>query len=139
MAQPIVGIGASFQFANTFSSPFVFTILNGVDSIAFSGDKVATEKTTTMATVNGVETYIGSVQEPGSVDVKAFWLPGDATQNALEVIRAAAQAVEFRANYGSSNSRSFDGIVESMTVSHPLDKPARLDIKIKLTGPWTIL
>ena len=139
MANPIVGIGASFQFGNTFASPFVYTTLVGVDAITFSGDKVQTEKTTTMSTPSGVETYIGSVQEPGSVDVKCFWEPGDASQAALESIRFAAQAVGMIANYGGSHSRQFDGIVESMTVSHPLDKPARLDIKIKLTGPWTLL
>lgn len=139
MAGPIVGIGASFQFANTFSSPFAYTTLVGVDAIDFSGDKVATEKTTTMATPNGVETYIGSVQEPGSVDVKAFWEPGDASQAALELLRVTAQAYGFIANYGSGHSRAFDGIVESITVSHPLDKPARVSIKIKLTGPWSLL
>jgi len=138
MAVPIVGIGASFQFA-TVQSPINFTTLVGVDSIAFSGDKVATEKTTTMATVLGIETYIGSVQEPGSVDVKCFWEPGDASQAALEVIRLAATAVQMKATYGSSNSRTFSGIVESMTVTHSLDKPARLDVKIKLSGPWTLV
>jgi hypothetical protein len=135
---PIIGIGAAFQFASTLS-PVTFTTLTGVDSISFSGDKIATEKTTTMATVNGVETYIGSVQEPGSCDIKCFWEPGDASQAALEVIRVSATAVPMKATYGTANSRSFSGIVESMTVSHPLDKPSRLDIKVKLSGPWTLV
>jgi hypothetical protein len=137
MPVPIVGIGAAFEFA-TVASPTVFTTLAGVDAITFSGDKVATEKTTTMATANGVDTYIGSTQEPGSCDVKAFFLPGDATQTALEAIRLAGVAVQMKAVYGSSNSRTFSGIVESMTASHPLDKPSRLDVKIKLSGPWTL-
>jgi hypothetical protein len=71
--------------------------------------------------------------------VKAFFLPGDATQTGLETIRAAGVAVNFKALYGSSNSRSFSGIVESMTATHPLEKPARLDVKIKLSGPWTLV
>jgi hypothetical protein len=131
---PIVGIGDSFKFATT-ASPTVFTTLIGVDSVSFSGDKVATEKTTTMATVNGVDTFIGSTQDPGSVDVKAFFLPGDVTQVALEAIRLASIAVPCEALYGSSNSCAFSGIIESMTVSLPLEKPARLDIKIKVSGP----
>ena len=136
MSSPIIGIGDSFEFAS-IASPTSFTTLAGVDSVAFSGDKVATEKTTTMATVNGVETYIASTQEPGSLDVKAFFYPGDTTQVALEAIRAAAQPVAMKALYGSSNSCSFTGIVESMTPSFPLDKPARLDIKVKISGPKT--
>src|ERR1700733_14869858 len=95
----IIGIGDSFEFASA-ASPTTYTTLNGVDSISFSGDKVATEKTTTMATANGVETYTSSTQEPGSVDVKAFFYPADTTQVALEAIRVAAQPVSMKALYG---------------------------------------
>jgi hypothetical protein len=137
MSNPIVGIGAAYQFA-TVASPTTFTTLAGVDSITFSGDKIATEKTTVMATANGVDTFVSSTQDPGSCDVKAFFLPGDASQTALEAIRVAAVAVQMKATYGTSSSRTFSGIVESMTVSHPLEKPARLDVKIKLSGPWTL-
>jgi len=139
MAQntPIVGVGASFQFSLTGSPP-TYTTLNGVDTITFSGDKVATEKTTTMASAGGVDTYISSTQDTGSCDVKCFWYPADTTQASLETTRLAGLPIPMKASYGSSNSRSFSGIIESMSVSHPLDKVARLDIKIKLTGPWTL-
>lgn len=134
MSTPIIGINDSFEFA-TVASPTSFTALAGVDSIAFSGDKVATEKTTVMATANGVDTFIPGTQDPGGLDVKAFFYPGDTTQVALEAIRLAGQTVAMKTTYGSSNSCSFTGIVESMTPSFPLDKPARLDIKIKISGP----
>jgi Lambda phage tail tube protein, TTP len=134
MSQPITGIGASFEFA-TALSPTVFTVLVGVDAITPSGDKVATEKTTVMATPGGVDTFISSTQDPGSMDVKAFFLPGDVTQVALEAIRLAGTAIPMKALYGTSNSLAFTGIVESMTPSFPLEKPARLDIKIKVSGP----
>ena len=137
MSNPVVGIGDSFEFA-TVASPTTFTTLAGVQSISFSGDKVATEKTTTMATANGVDTFISSTQDPGSVDVKCLYEPGDTTQIALEAIRLAGQAVQMKALYGSSNSTTFSGIVESLTRAFPLDKPATLDVKIKITGPWTI-
>lgn len=136
MPTPITGIGAAFQFA-TVASPTTFVTLAGVDSISLSGDKVATEKTTTMATSNGVDTFIGSTQDPGSLDVKAFFLPGDTTQVALEAIRLAGVAVQMKATYGTSNSCVFSGIVESLTPSFPLEKPARLDVKIKISGPKT--
>lgn len=136
MPTPIVGITDTFQFATT-NSPTTFTTLAGVTDITFSGDKVTTNKTTTMATTNGVDTFIGSTQDPGSVDVKGFFLPGDATQTALEAIRLAGIAVPMKATYGSSNSCSFSGIVESLTPSFPLDKPATFDLKIKITGAKT--
>lgn len=137
MSNPIVGIGDQFEFA-TVASPTTFTALVGVQSISFSGDKVQVEKTTTMATANGVDTFISSTQDAGSVDVKCLYEPGDATQISLEAIRLAGQAVQMKALYGSSNSTTFSGIVESMTRAFPLDKPATLDVKIKITGPWTI-
>jgi hypothetical protein len=137
MPAPIVGIGDQFEFA-TVVSPTTFTVLTGVQSISFSGDKVHTEKTTTMATASGVDTFIGSTQDPGGVDVKCLYEPGDSSQIALEAIRLAGQAVQMKALYGTSNSTTFSGIVESMTRAFPLDKPATLDVKIKITGPWTI-
>jgi hypothetical protein len=136
MSGPYVGIGDSFEFA-TVASPSTFTTLAGVEMISISGDKVSTAKTTTMATTNGVDTFISGTQDPGSVDVKGFFLPGDATQVALEAIRLAGQPVAMKALYGSSNSCAFMGIVESLTPSFPLDKPATLDVKIKITGPKT--
>ena len=131
---PIVGIGNTFEFA-TVASPTTFTTLLGVTTISFSGDKVATDKTTTMATVNGVDTFVGSTQDPGSCDVKGFFLPGDVTQTALETIRAAGKPVPMKASYGTSNSCTFDGIIESITPAFSLDKAATLDIKVKLSGP----
>ena len=141
MSNPVVGtvgIGDSFEFA-TVSSPSTFTVLDGVQSISFSGDKVSTEKTTQMGTPNGVDTFISGTQDPGSVDVKCVYQPGDATQVALEAIRLSGAAVPMKALYGSSNSTAFTGIVESLTRAFPLDKPATLDVKIKITGPWTIV
>jgi hypothetical protein len=134
MSTPLTGIGDSFEFASS-ASPTVFTPLAGVDSFAFSGDKVAVEKTTLMATTNGVDTFIASTQDPGGADIKCFFLPGDVTQVALEAIRLAGTPVAMKALYGTSNSCSFTGIVESMTPSFPLDKPARLDVKVKISGP----
>ncbi len=134
MSTPITGIGAAFEFA-TVLSPTTFTTLAGVDTITPSGDKVVTEKTTTMATVDGVDTFISSTQDPGAFDVKGFFLPGDTTQVALEAIRLSGAAVPMKATYGSSNSISFTGIIESLTPTFPLEKPARLDIKIKVSGP----
>lgn len=138
MSNPIVGLGTTVEFA-TVSSPASFTTLVGVSDVKFSGDKVATEKTTNMLTTNGVDTFIGSTQDPGTCDVKCFYEPGDASQVALEAIRLAAVAVPFKVLYPASGSKSFSGIVESATIALPLEKAATIDYKIKLSGPWTIV
>ena len=138
MSNPIVGLGTTVEFA-TVSSPASFTTLVGVSDVKFSGDKVATEKTTNMLTTNGVDTFIGSTQDPGTCDVKCFYEPGDASQVALESIRLAAVAVPFKVLYPASGSKSFSGFVESATIALPLEKAATIDYKIKLSGPWTIV
>lgn len=130
------GLGDSFEFASV-ASPTTFTTLAGVESISFSGDKVTVNKTTTMATTNGVDTKLSGTQDPGSVDVKGFWQPGDATQTALEAIRLAGVGVPCKVLYGSSNSCAFTGIIESFTPAFPLDKPATFDLKIAISGPKT--
>jgi hypothetical protein len=88
-----------------------------------------------MATINGVDTFNSSTQDPGSADVKGWFLPGDTTQVSLEAIRLAGQAVPMKALYGTSNTCSFTGIVESFTPSFPLEKNATFDLKIKISGP----
>jgi|SRR5882672_9329991 len=133
----ITGVGAAFQFASV-ASPTTFTTLTGVDDVNFSSDKVHTEKTTTMASATGTDTFISSTQDPGSCDVKAFFEPGDTSQTTFEAIRLAGVAVQMKATYGTSNSRLFSGIIESATASHPLEKPSRIVYKIKLSGPWTL-
>jgi hypothetical protein len=138
MAQPIVGLGTAVSFASVLS-PTIFTPLLGVQSVAFSGDKVSTEKTTNMLTTSGVDTYISGTQEPGTLDVKCLYMPGDASQVALEAIRFAGIAVPFEVAYPLSlGGKNGSGIVESATIALPLDKPATIDYKIKLTGAWPI-
>jgi hypothetical protein len=134
----VVGYTNVFKFG-AIASPEVYTVLNGVNSISISGDKVSVEKTTTMsASSTGVDTFIPGTQDPGSCDVKGYYIPGDTSQigtaPSIEAYRLAAQPIAFTVLYGSSNSCTFQGIIESFTFAFPLDKPATYDIKIKITG-----
>ena len=135
VGQPFVGLGTQFEFASV-NSPSVFTLLNEVESVSFTGDKVATDKTTNMLSTNGVDTYIGATKEPGSCDVKCWYTPGDASQIALEAIRLAGYIVNFQVIYPLAlGVATFSGIVESITRSLPLAKTATYDVKIKISGP----
>jgi hypothetical protein len=109
-----------------------------VESVTFTGDKVATDKTTTMLSTNGVDTYLGATKEPGSCDIKCWYAPGDASQMAIEAIKQAGFGVNFQVIYPLSlGTASFFGIVESVTRAFPLSKVATLDIKVKISGPVT--
>ena len=138
MSNPFVGLGTAFEYQSV-ASPVTFATVSGVTSVAFSGDKVSTQKTTTMQTTNGVDTYIAGTQEPGTCDVKCFYEPGDTSQVALEAIRLAGTVTPFKVVYPLSlGSASFSGVIESMTKSFPLDKNAELAIKIKISGTVVI-
>ena len=137
VGQPFVGLGTSFEFASV-NSPSVFTLLNEVESVNFTGDKVECSKTTNMLSTNGVDTYIGGTKEPGGCDVKCWYTPGDASQIALEAIRLAGYIVNFQVIYPLAlGTATFAGIVESITRTLPLAKPATFDVKIKISGPVT--
>jgi hypothetical protein len=139
MAGPIVGLGTVVEFA-TVLSPAIFTSITDVEDVKFSGDKTSISKTTNMLSTNGVDTKLSGTQDPGTCDVKCFYVPGDASQIALEAIRLSGAAVNFKVLYPLSlGSASFSGIVESMTKAFPLDKPATLDVKIAISGPITIV
>lgn len=133
---PFVGLGTTVSYA-TVAAPTVFTSLLGILSVAQSGDKVSTDKTTDMLTASGVDTYISGTKEPGTFDVKAKFLRGDASHLGLLVIRDAGAPVNFQINYPGGGFDNFSGIVESYTPTIPLDKVATVDIKIKVTGPVT--
>lgn len=134
---PFVGLGTTFQFGITVSPAAPSVTLNGVSSVAFSGDKVSTDKTTNMQSVNGVDTYIPGTTEPGSIDVKCQYLPADSTHVSLVAVKNTNLTVQFLVSYPGGSQRAFAGIVESYTPSIPLDKVATVDIKIKITGPIT--
>ncbi|MGB8990070.1 MAG: hypothetical protein WCC37_25965 [Candidatus Sulfotelmatobacter sp.] len=135
MPQPFVGYGLAVEFGT--GSPPADT-LNGVTAVTFSGDKVATEKTTTMSTSNGTDTFIASTDDPGSVDIKCWLLPSDASQEAMKAAKSAKAVVPFTVVLPNSlGSRSFSAIVESCTESFPLEKNCTLDIKLKVTGAIT--
>jgi hypothetical protein len=134
MPVPFVGLDSVVQFGND-SPP---TTLNGVTGITFSGDKVATEKTTDMQTPNGTDTFIASTDDPGSCDIKCWTLPGDTSQEALKTAKVSKVPIPFVVSLpGNLGTRSFTGIVESATVALPLEKNSTIDFKIKLSGPWT--
>ena len=137
MSNPIVGLGTVVGYGNVAN---VYTTLAGVTSVSFSGDKVSTEKTTNMQTANGVDTYIAGTQEPGTLDVKCTYEPGDSSQVGLEAFRLAGTVLSFKVTYPLSlGSKSFSGIVESATITLPLDKLATVDYKVKLSGVWVIV
>jgi hypothetical protein len=134
---PFVGLGTQIEF-DSIANPSVFTSLMQVESVTFTGDKVATDKTTNMLSTNGVDTYLGATKEPGSCDVKCWYAPGDASQLAIEAIKQAGFGVNFQVIYPLSlGTASFFGIVESVTRTFPLSKVATFDVKIKISGPVT--
>lgn len=134
MPQPFVGYGLSV----TFGSGSPPTDLAGITGVTFSGDKVATEKTTNMATPNGTDTFIASTDDPGTCDIKCWLLPGDSSQEALKTAKEAKALVPFTVTLPNSlGTRTFEGIVESATPAFPLEKNCTIDFKVKLSGPWT--
>jgi hypothetical protein len=135
----ISALGDQFEFA-TVSSPATYTTLNGVTSVSFSGDKTVMEKTTQLGSAGGADTFLATTTDFGTVDIKGFFQPGDTTQVALEAIRIAGAAVNMKVLYGSSNSTSFTGLVESFT-RNPAPSPEKLatfDVKVKISGAWTL-
>ena len=138
MSQPFFGFGTAFEFA-TVLAPTTFTTLQGAEDYKFSGDKVATSKTTNMLSASGVDTFIGGTSDPGSMDVKCQLLPADASQLALDVIRLAGYPVNMKlVSAITGASRAFSGIVESASVDYPLDKVCTISYKFKITGPITV-
>jgi hypothetical protein len=137
MANPFVGLGTVVGFGNVANS---FTTLSGVTGVAFSGDKVSTDKTTNMLSTDGVDTYIPSTYEPGTLDVKCSYQPGDTSQVALEAFRKGNTYLFMQVTYPLGlGHKTANGYCESATIALPLEKLATIDYKFKLSGPCTIV
>lgn len=134
---PFVGLGTTVMFGIVGALTSPTQLLAGVTSASQSGDKVSTDKTTNMQSPSGIDTYIAGTQEPGSYDIKAQYLPADASHVALCAVRDGKIASTFLVTFPGGSQRQFSAIVESYTPNVTLDKVSTVDIKVKITGPVT--
>ncbi len=131
----VIGHGAQFEI-NTTGSTFV--TVNGVLDISFGSDKVDALDSTDMGVSGTVRTFIPGLENPGDVSVKLNLIPGDATQT--DLYTAKGTVTNFKAILpGATHSYAFAGIITSLNPTVPDDKLAKLDCKIQITGPVTIV
>ncbi len=127
-------LGGLFELGNG-ASPEVFTAITQVHAVDFSGEKRDTQKVTTADNTDGVDRFVGTTKDPGDASVDLIWNPADTTHQSLQTA-SDGLAHNFKRVIGS-HTRSFAGIITSLTFKEEIDKPTKASLKIKITGPIT--
>ena len=102
--------------------------------------KVDTCYTTDTNATAGMKTFTVGLEDAGDCTVTANSLPEDASQEALATVKAGHAATTFAFTYPAAaggGSKTFQGIITSITESVPLDKEAKITVKIKISGAVT--
>jgi predicted secreted protein len=130
---PFIGYGMQLSFLGVDSAEHQ---LAGLQSAQVGSNKVDTIETTDTNATAGFKSFIPGMEDAGDFSVTANYLPGDTTQKALVALKEAHVSTTFAFVLPSAvtGSRTFTGIVQSVDVSLPLDKEAKLTVKIKITG-----
>jgi hypothetical protein len=126
-----VGEGQQIEYDGTIEY-----ILAHISDVTYSGSKVDTADNTDASAVDGYRTFLPALKDAGDCTVKAFWYPGEPSQEGLETIKG--EIVTWTHTLPQSlGTLTFSGMVTSTDHSAPLDKAAELTVKIKISGPVT--
>src|SRR5579863_448084 len=136
---PLIGYGLKFQWQDNTQSPPVYTTINGVQSVTFGSNKVDHIDVTDVASASGDRVFIGGLQDCGDITVTMNFLPGDATQDALVVLRDTRSLNNFKLLYpNTEGSVTLNGLIIGLDTTFPLDKEAKTTMKIKVSGPLDV-
>lgn len=73
--------------------------------------------------------------DSGSIDVKAFWDPNDATHAAINASRDDSPTVEWQLQFADGTTHTFDGFVTSVKVTGlESESEAMLEFSVEIDG-----
>jgi len=132
--------GGQVQIGNQdgTTSPFLaetFETVSEVTKCGFSGSKVDLADVSNTQSPNRRREFLATLIDAGSFDFNMNYLPADASQNRINALMTAAQAIDFQVVLPASlGTFVFEGIITSNDVSLDFDKAATSSCKVKVTG-----
>lgn len=110
------------------------TDVNGILSVDFSGEKTGTLDNSTMSNPDDINTFQAGTTDPGSVQVKLDYAPGDTTQQALFDAQDSTLHSFVFVYRGRVWQKEFSAIVESVTENNSDTKLAEVTVTLKVSG-----
>ena len=134
MSQAFSGFGTAVNL-QTLSSPYVFDLIEEVQTVEFTGSKVDLVDVTNMQSPTAYREYLATLKDAGELQFTANFLPAATGQGLLQGAFESRGVQSWTVVLPSSlGTFAFDGIVTSIDHSLNFDKEAKLTVKVKITG-----
>jgi predicted secreted protein len=135
MSQAFSGFGTAVNL-ETSASPFVFDLIEEVQTVEFTGSKVDLVDVTNMQSPSAYREYLATLKDAGELQFTANFLPAASGQGLLQSAFESRAVQQWKVTLPSSLGEfDFAGIVTSIDHSLTFDKEAKLTVKVKITGP----
>jgi len=139
MSNAFNAMGTKLQKGDA-ASPEVFATVAEVLSISWGGKKLDMTDVTNMDSVGGYEEVLPTIFRSGEITFDVNYVPAAATQIALNTDYEARTKRNWKIVLPGSptiGTWSFSGYIAELGLDLPLDKQAKRQIKIKVTGQPT--
>jgi predicted secreted protein len=134
-SQAFAGRGSFLEYGS--GSPVVYTILAEVKTIAFNGRKFDLADVTNMQS-GFFREWLPTLADSGDIDIDANFIPGDTTQHNLNSLFNNATLSPWEVVLPNSlGTITFNAYVINSQWDLPVDKEAKLTVKLKVTGMIT--
>jgi hypothetical protein len=137
-----IGYGAIFAIGNGATTE-VFTPLGEVKDLTPPSDNVDILDATHMSSPNRTREFVKGLNDPGECSFTLNFLPGEADDDAIQSLRAATAARNFRITFPAVGASpavtwTFAGFLVGYEPQIPTSEIMTANVRIKVTSSYTV-
>lgn len=132
-----IGHGSSFEIA-TADSPLDFVSISEVMSISPPSDTIDVIDATSMDSANATREFILGLNDPGECSFEMNFVPGSASDDLIQSVRQAREAVTCRITFPNTVRWTFLGILTGYEPAVPFDDKMTATVTFKVTGSYAV-
>ena len=134
MTDARIGYGAKFSIDPAGGTSF--TDLGEVFNITPPSDNIDVIDATHMQSPNGTREFILGLNDPGTASFEMNFVPGSASDDLIQQIRAARAVVACRITFPDTSTWTFDGILTGYEPAVPNEDKMTATVSFKVTGSY---
>lgn len=134
MTDARIGYGAKFSIDPAGGTSF--TDLGEVFNITPPSDSIDVIDATHMQSPNGTREFILGLNDPGTASFEMNFVPGSASDDLIQQVRAARAVVSCRITFPDTSTWTFDGILTGYEPAVPNEDKMTATVSFKVTGSY---
>lgn len=137
-----IGYGALFGIGDD-GGPEAFPAMAEVESITPPSDNVDIVEATHLSSPNRTKEFIKGLNDPGETSIEIHFLPGEADDDAIQILRTRTTPKNFRITFpaiapAAAVKWTFAGFLVGYEPSISAGELMTATLRIKVTGSYTI-